>query len=354
MNSLFKYIKQSAPALPPRAAALVLIYSFLCALLTSSCGDGRQGGAGKSLHKNQVLRIGHFASLTHVHALVARAMAREGRPFFEPRLGELVDVEWYTYHSGPPAMEAMLAGTLDITYVGPNPVINAFIKCDRRDVRVVSGATRGGSALVVQGAGREKVKLNNPRDFAGRRVATPQIGNTQDVALRAYLAAGGMRVNQMGGDVMIIPTAGPDQLMLFQKGELDAAWTVEPWVSRIEMECGGRILQIDPQELTTVVAATDHIINNNSGLVAKFLAAHAELSDWICKHPEEARHLVAAELEKLTSRPMSAGVLERAWARMQFSPTVSPADFAVFLEGAKAAGFIRKHQSLEGLVQAPQ
>jgi NitT/TauT family transport system substrate-binding protein len=194
--------------------------------------------AGPARAQEVLLRVGHFPNVTHVQALVARNLERQGQPWFTAeRLGRPVRIEWYAYNAGPSAMEAIFAGSLDLTYVEPNPAINAHARSRGEEVQVVAGAVQGGSALVVQADGG----LACAADFRGKRIATPQFGNTQDIAARAWLIAGGLRVTQTGGDAQVLPTANPDQLSLFQRRQLDAVWTVEPWVSRLEAEAGGRV-----------------------------------------------------------------------------------------------------------------
>ena len=133
-----------------------------------------------------VLRIGHFPNITHVQALVANALSRQGKGWFEQRLGPDVTIQWYSYNAGPSATEGLLAGSIDMTYVGPSPVINVYARSGGREMRIVSGAADGGAALVVQPDENLKV----PADFRGKRIATPQLGNTQDIACRAWLRAG--------------------------------------------------------------------------------------------------------------------------------------------------------------------
>lgn len=148
-----------------------------------------------------------------------------GRGWFEQRLGADVKIRWFVSNAGPSAMEAIFAKSIDLTYVGPNPAINAHLKSGGEEIRIVAGACSGGAALVVQADGRIKTDA----DFRGKKVATPQFGNTQDVAARAWLHSKGYRVTMTGGDVLVLPTANADQLALFKKGDLDAVWTVEPW-----------------------------------------------------------------------------------------------------------------------------
>ncbi len=159
-----------------------------------------------------VLRVGHFPNVTHAQGLVAHAFSRQGKGWFEQRLGPDVTIQWFVYNAGPSAIEAILAKSIDLTYVGPNPAINAYAKSRGEEVRIIAGAANGGSALVVQGDSA----LTMPANFRGKRIATPQLGNTQDVAARSWLVSGGLRITQMGGDAQVVPTANPDQLLLFK------------------------------------------------------------------------------------------------------------------------------------------
>src|SRR5881227_2876668 len=183
------------------------------------------------------IRVGHFPNITHAQGVIAHALTRQGKGWFEQRLGPEVKIEWFVYNAGPSAMEAIFADSVDLTYVGPAPTVNAYSKARGEDIRVVAGAVEGGEALLVQPGSN----LRNPADFRGKKIGTPQLGNTQDVAARAWLASGGLRVTLTGGDAQVLPTANPDQLGLFQRKQLDAVWPVEPWVSRLELEAGGQV-----------------------------------------------------------------------------------------------------------------
>ena len=292
------------------------------------------------------VRLGHFPNITHGQALVARQLARQGRGWFEERLGPGVQVEWFVYNAGPSAMEAILAGSLDATYVGPNPVLNAHIRATGAEIRVIAGAALGGAALVVQGDG----SIAAPADFRGRKVATPQLGNTQDVAARAWLKKQGFKITQVGGDVFVIPTANPDQLALFRQHKLDAVWTVEPWVARLEFEADGKIFLEEPEALTTVLAASAKFLREQPELAHKLVAAHVELTRWMNDHQAEARELVRAELKELTKAELPAPVAERAWARLKFTPEVARAQFETLLREAQGVGFLEDAIPLDRLV----
>src|SRR3984957_3514090 len=194
----------------------------------------------RAQQKPIVVRIGYFPNVTHAQALVGRAGGQ-----FEKALGPGVQIEWKAFNAGPAAIEALFANAIDLTYVGPNPTVAGYIRSQGAAVRVIAGAASGGAALVVrQGAG-----IQNVSDFHGKKIATPQQGNSQDIALRAWLRANGLKAREKGGDVQILPITNADQFTLFLKGQLDAAWAPEPWASRLVHEAGGRIF-LDERDLS--------------------------------------------------------------------------------------------------------
>ena len=337
-----------------RSAAAVLL-----GLVLAACGDASSPSPdGKSVSKPDevVVRIGHFPNITHAHGLVAHATSRTaaasgtGTGWFEERLGPGVKVEWYgSYNAGPSAMEAMLAGSLDLCYVGPNPALNAHVRSKAEEIRVISGATRGGSALVV----REAAGIRAPADFKGRRVATPQLGNTQDVACRAWLMGQGFSVRLTGGDVTVLPTHNPDQLLLFQSGDLDAAWTVEPWVSRLESEGGGRVFLEEKDALTTVLVVSTRFQKAHPGLAKGAVAAHRALTQWIAANPEEAKARVRDQMRAITTREVPKELLDRCWARMRFEDAVAREDFEAFVAAAGKAGLLAEAHDVSRLVEVP-
>jgi len=295
------------------------------------------------------LRVGHFPNITHVQALVARAMERQGRNWFADRLGPGTRIEWYVYNAGPSAMEAVFANSLDLTYVGPNPALNAYARSRGDEVRVVAGAVNGGSALVVQ----KDSTLSKAADFKGKRIATPQFGNTQDVAARAWLVAGGLRITQTGGDAQVVPTSNPDQLTLFQSKQLDAVWTVEPWVSRLESEAGGKVLVEEKDAITTVLVSSAGALTKNRDLVKRFVAAHRELTEWIKQNPDEAQRLAREELQATFKVDMAPELAARAFSRMTITADVTLSAFQSFVTNAQAVGFLRGTPDLGRLIEAP-
>lgn len=306
-------------------------------------------GATPVEEQGLTIHVGHFPNITHVQALVARNFERRGRGWFDGRLGAGIKIEWYAYNAGPSAMEAIFAGSLDLTYVGPNPAINAYARSGGEEIRIVAGAVNGGSALVVQ----PDAGLGRAADFRGKRIGTPQFGNTQDVAARAWLMAGGLRITQAGGDAQVLPTANPDQLALFKTRQLDAVWTVEPWVSRLELEAGGKVLVADEEAVTTVLVSRARFMSSHPNIARRFVVAHRELTEWIRQHPDEAQGMVRAELRAQFRMEMTPELIGRAWTRMKVTSVISLETLQDFVKSAQQVGFLRSIPDLSRLVAAP-
>jgi NitT/TauT family transport system substrate-binding protein len=323
------------------AAARTIVFPVLAALMIA------MGQPGTAAAQETVVRVGHFPNVTHVQALVARNFERHNKSWFAPRLGQNVKVEWYVYNAGPSAMEAIFTNAIDLTYVGPSPALNAYFRSRGEEVRVVAGAVNGGSALVVQ----PDSGLKTQADFRGKKIATPQFGNTQDIAARAWLVAGGLRITQTGGDAQVIPTQNPDQLGLFQHKQLDAVWTVEPWVTRLEREAGGKILVDERTAVTTILTSSAKFLKEKRDLAARFVAAHRELTDWILKHPDEARRMMTDELSAIVRAELSPETLAGAWGRMVIKSDVSVDEFTGWLNDAQKVGFIKNPPDLNRFVE---
>ena len=315
------------------------------ALLLAACADRKQQAADGAVE----LRFGHFPNITHVQGLVAHHMSRSGQGWYERRVSELlgkpVRVTWYCYNAGPSAMEAIFAHSLDLTYVGPSPAINAYVKARGAEVRIIAGAVEGGAALVAPADSQAA----SPQDFRGKTLATPQLGNTQDVSCRAWLRSGGLQVSLTGGDAKIMPTRNPEQLSLFAKGYFDGVWTVEPWVSRLE-QAGGKIIIEEQDALTTVLAASERFLKTKPEIAAAVLTAHRELSQWIIEHPKEAQHMVAQELHELTKTEFDFELVSLSWKRIRINAELKRALLQDFVKNAELSGFLRKEPDITTLI----
>ena len=299
---------------------------------------------GASTSGKPVLRFGHFPNITHVQGLVAHALSRQGKGWFEERLG--VEVQWFTYNAGPSATEAIFARSLDVTYVGPSPTLNAYAKSKGAEMRVLAGAANGGSSLVV----RPGANINTPADFKGKKIATPQLGNTQDVQARAWLSNNGFKVTLTGGDVSILPTQNADQLALFAKGDVDAVWTAEPWVTRLELEAGGKIFVEDKDTNVTLLVSAARFLKEQPELAKKLVAAHKELTTWIKDHPDEAKALIKAELKAETNSEPKDALINKAYSRVAVTDEISRASLETMVTSAQKAGFLKDIPDLTQLI----
>ena len=261
-----------------------------------------------------VIRVGAFPNITHAQAMVGKANG-----WFDKALGANVKIEWTSFNAGPSAIEALFAGAIDLAYVGPNPTITGYVRSNGEALRVIAGAASGGVALVV----RNDSGIQKSEDFHGKRVASPQLGNTQDVALRAWLKAHGLSSTDKGGDVQVMPLANPDQLTLFLKKQLDAAWAPEPWATRLEREGNGRIF-LDERDLwpnrqfviTNLIVSTK-FLQQHPDLVKNWIRAHVELTDWINSHLVESKQILNQQLQKETGKALPPAVLNEAFGRVQ-------------------------------------
>jgi NitT/TauT family transport system substrate-binding protein len=295
------------------------------------------------------LRVGHFPNITHAQALVAHNLSRQGKGWFEEKLGAGTKIEWFVYNAGPSAMEAIFAKSIDLTYVGPGPALNAYTKSNGAEIRIIAGSANGGAALIVQPDGN----LKAPADFKGKKIATPQLGNTQDISCRSWLIAGGLKITQLGGDAQVLPTQNPDQLNLFKQKQVDAVWTVEPWVSRLERESGGKVLVDEKDTATTVLVSSAAFLGSQRELAKKFAEAHAALTDWMMKNPEEAQKLIKAELLAETRSDMAADLIAQSWKRIVFTAETPRSSIENFMQNSLKTGFIKSAPDLSKLFEKP-
>jgi NitT/TauT family transport system substrate-binding protein len=293
------------------------------------------------------IRVGAFPNITHAQAMVGKANG-----WFDKAMGPQVKVQWTSFNAGPSAIEALFAGAIDMTYVGPNPAINGYVRSNGQALHVVAGAASGGASLIV----RNDSGINKPEDFHGKRIASPQFGNTQDVALRNWLKKNGMKTNDKGGDVQIVPMANPDQLTLFLRKDLDAAWAPEPWATRLIHEGKGRLfvdersLWPNGQFVIGLLVVNTKFLNAHPDLVKNWIRTNVDLTDWINANQVEAKKLLNAQIQRETGKSLPADVLDEAFSRLQI--TYDPLHAALLTAAQQAFddGFLgRQMPDLSGL-----
>ena len=282
------------------------------------------------------VRLGFFPNITHAPALVGLEQR-----LFEKALGPEVTLELKSFNAGPAAVEALMSGALDVTYIGPNPTLNAYARSKGAAVRVLAGACSGGAALVV------RPEIATAADLLGKGVASPQLGGTQDVALRTWLTGQGYRVALQGGDVSVLPQDNAQALDAFRAGTLAGAWLPEPWASRLVREGGGRIL-VDERALwpegrfvTTHLVARTEWLTANPALARKLVVAHLDALDLIAARPDEARAAANARIEKVTGKPLGVELLTAAWTGLEFTADPLARTLAVSADNAAKLGLLR-------------
>src|SRR5262245_27784944 len=310
------------------------------AIAVGTLGAGVAGAQGKS-SKPVNVRLGYFPNVTHAPALVGV----EGG-LFEKALGKnTLDVK--TFNAGPEEVTALLAGALDIGYIGPNPSVNAYVQSNGEAVRVVGGSTSGGAYLVV------KPDINKASDLKGKRGASPQLGNTQDVALRTWLKKQGLKTDtQGGGDVSVVPQDNALTLDAFKQGQIAGAWVPEPWATRLITEGGGKIL-VDEKTLwpdgkfvTTNIIVRTQFLDEHPDVVKQVLRGNLDAIDFINTNRAQAEQDVSAQIQKITGKPIAANLVTASLDNMQFTPDPLPQTLQRSAKDAVAVGLLQPPKKL--------
>jgi len=304
---------------------------------------GCASAAGDTPAEVTELRLGYFANVTHAPALIGLE-----EDLFEDALGD-VDVTTQVFNAGPAAIEALTAGAIDATYIGPNPSINTFIQSGGVSAHIVAGAATGGAALVVREG------IDSAADLEGTTLATPQLGNTQDVALRAWLADEGFETDtEGGGDVNITPTDNAQTLTLFEDGNIDGAWLPEPWVSRLVLDAGAHVL-VDEADLwadgefpTTVLLVRAEFLEEHPDVVEDLLEGHIAAVQWIEENPTDVPTVINDALEAETGKRLDDAVISRALEHVTFSVDPHADTFETLVANGLEAG-TQKEGSIDGL-----
>jgi NitT/TauT family transport system substrate-binding protein len=288
------------------------------------------------------LRIGYFANVTHAPALVG---LQEG--IFAKDIDAKITTQ--LFNAGPATIEALTAGAIDAAFIGPSPSINSYIQSAGRSVRIVAGATTGGAALVV------KSDITRPADLKGKTIATPQLGNTQDVALRSWLEGEGFTTDTTGGgDVKITPTDNALTLSLFQQGKVDGAWLPEPWVSRLVEDAGATVL-VDEADLwkngafpTTVLVVNADFLAKHPQTVTQLVQADVDAIAWLNGHKSTAASAINDKLKADSGKGLSDAVLARSLEHVTFSADPQAQTYNQLVQHGLAAG-TQKKGSIDGL-----
>ena len=302
-----------------RKLALVAVAVVLT--LGAACGgksaDTVSGSPSAAPAAKTVLRLGYFPNLTH-----ATAIAGVEKGFFAKHLGADVDFKTTTFNAGGDAVTALFGNQLDATFIGPSPTLNAWSKSNGKAIKILAGATSGGAYLVV------KPEITSAAQLKGKTIASPQLGNTQDVALRAWLKSQNLKTDVAGGgDVHVKPQENPVTVDTFKAGQIDGAWVPEPYASRL-VDAGGKVL-VDEKTLwpngryvTTQLIVRTEYLTQHPDVIKNLLAGDLEADEYVNKNGAEAQTLVNSAIQKLTSKSLDPKILASAWKNLTF--TVDP------------------------------
>ena len=313
------------------------------ALAVTAAGIGTASASNATQKSSEPVnvRLGYFPNVTHAPALVGV----EGG-IFQKALGKnTLDVK--TFNAGPEEVTALLAGALDIGYIGPNPSVNAYVQSNGEAVRVVGGSTSGGAYLVV------KPEITKAADLKGKRVASPQLGNTQDVALRTWLKKQGLKTDtQGGGDVSVVPQDNALTLDAFKQWQIAGAWVPEPWATRLVTEGGGKIL-VDEKTLwpggkfvTTNIIVRTQFLDEHPDVVKQVLQGNLDAIDFIKANRAQSEQYVSTQIQKITGKPIAPNLVTASLDNMLFTPDPLPQTLQQSAKDAVSVGLLQPPKKL--------
>ncbi len=328
----------------PRSRRRLAAVSITLALavVLAACGSSSKSSSGASTSgsaaasgDSTTLRLGYFPNVTHAPAILG---VEDGS--FAKALGANVKLDTKTFNSGSEVTTALLADALDASFVGPNPAINAYQKSNG-GVRVVAGTASGGAYLVV------KPSINSAADLKGKKLATPGLGNTQDVALRTWLNNNGLHETKDGGDVTILPQENAVTLTAFEQGQIDGAWVPEPWATRLVKEGGGKVL-VDEATLwpqgkytTTVLVVKKDYLDKHPEVVQHLVQALDASIATISANPAQAEQTVNAGIKKVTGKALKQNLIDESFKHITFTVDPIASSLRTSAEHAQALGFLK-------------
>jgi NitT/TauT family transport system substrate-binding protein len=286
------------------------------------------------------LRIAYFPNIGHAVPIVGIE-----NNFFLEKLSSDTKIESRIFDSGPQVIESLFANSVDIAYVGPGPAINGFLNSENNNIQILSGAASGGASFIVH----PESEINSASDFSGKKIAAPQIGNTQDVSLRHYLSENNLKPAEKGGSVIIYNISNPDIYTLFVKGDIDGAWVAEPWATILETELNGKRLFFEEdlwpnkQFASVLLIANTDYVKKNPELISKFLLSHHHTVDWINENPLETRIIFNNFLKSHLGQSLSDDVVDISLSNLEI--TTNPVKDSVysFAEKANVLGYLGRN-----------
>jgi len=297
------------------------------------------------------LRVAFFPSIGHAVPIVGLENG-----IFQKEIGNQIEIETKIFDSGPQVIESIFASSIDIAYVGPGPIINGFLKSDGNDIKILSGAASGGASFIVQ----PNSGLDSIQNFNGKRIASPQISNSQDISLRYYLESNGLKPVEKGGTVFVLNISNPDIYTLFAKGDIDGAWVSEPWATLLVEESGGVRLfneeKLWPNEqfASVLLIARTNYLENNPEIIQNWVNSHEKTVSWINSNPDKSKIIFSNFLKKYMGKSLPSEIIDESFSNLEITTDPIKNSVLTFAERADSLGYLgRTGYNLDGIFYQP-
>lgn len=293
------------------------------------------------------IRVAYFPNVGHAVPIIGTETG-----IFSNGLGNQTVIETKLFDSGPQVIESLFANSIDIAYVGPGPAINGFLKSENKGIKILSGAASGGASFIVH----PDSSISSVQDFPGKRIAAPQIGNSQDISLRTYLSENGLKTAEKGGSVVVFNIPNPDIYTLFVKGEIDAAWVPEPWATILVNELGGKRLFYeeelwpDKQFASVLLIGRSDFIEKHPQIIQNWISSHMETVNRINSNPNESELIFNQFLKKTLGQSLPDQIVSESLANLEITSDPISNSIYIFAERADSLGYLGRHgYDLEGI-----
>ena len=293
------------------------------------------------------IRVAFFPSISHAVPIVGIE-----NNIFQENLTEQKIIEVKIFDSGPQVIESLFAKSIDLAYVGPGPIINGFLKSNGQDLKILAGAANGGASFIIQ----KDSGLDSIENFQGKRIASPQISNTQDVSLRHYLSTHGLEPVEKGGTVFVINISNPDIYTLFAKGDIDGAWVPEPWATILVEELGGVRLfnesQFWPEKQfsSVLLIGRTNFVEQNPEIVEKWILSNQKTAEWINSNPDKTKMIYNEFMQDYMGKTFSKKIVDESFSNLEITSDPIKNSVLTFAERADSLGYLgRSGYNLDGL-----
>ncbi len=293
------------------------------------------------------IRVAYFPNVGHAVPIIGTETG-----IFSNGLGNQTVIETKLFDSGPQVIESLFANSIDIAYVGPGPAINGFLKSENKGIKILSGAASGGASFIVH----PDSSISSVQDFPGKRIAAPQIGNSQDISLRTYLSENGLKTAEKGGSVVVFNIPNPDIYTLFVKGEIDAAWVPEPWATILVNELGGKRLFYeeelwpDKQFASVLLIGRSDFIEKHPQIIQNWISSHMETVNRINSNPNESELIFNQFMKKTLGQSLPDQIVSESLANLEITSDPISNSIYIFAERADSLGYLGRHgYDLEGI-----